>query len=261
MKEFAVALQIVKERYRPILENQEELVCLFDTNYNITHINDAYCRYFKKSYDELVGVNIFNIVPKSEHKLVQTKISGITPQNPIAEVVCKMQLHNKTYRWQTWKNIAVFDDKGDIVEFQAIGKDITELVKLKEEVARLKEGNPKETKPNPSFIGKSGGKKVIINANEICYIKANLINIEVVAADKKAKVSTQIKEAEKILENMNFFRIHRSYMINLDKIKMMESVSESKYKIHFKDIDECIISSKRGAKELRRYIKSGANAY
>lgn len=36
------------------------------------------------------------------------------------------------------------------------------------------------------------------------YIKANLINIEVIGPNKKARVSMQIKEAEKILANMNF---------------------------------------------------------
>ncbi len=261
MKELAVAIQIVKNRYRPILENQEELVCLFDVNYRIKEVNDAYCRYFKKSQDELIGINILDFVPKSEQKLVQKKISEITPKNPIAEITCKIQTSGRTHNWQKWKNIAIFDDGGNIVEFQAVGKDITEIKKLKDELAMLKNKEAKDTKSTPSFIGKFGGKKIIINANEICYIKANLINIEVVAADKKAKVSIQIKDAEKILENMNFFRVHRSYMVNLDKIKTMESISESKYKIHFTDIDECVISSKRGAKELRRYLKNGSSAF
>lgn len=73
MKELAVALKIIKDRYRPILENQEELVCLFDINYRIKEVNDAYCRCFKKSHDELIGINILDFVPKSEHKLVQKK--------------------------------------------------------------------------------------------------------------------------------------------------------------------------------------------
>jgi PAS domain S-box-containing protein len=256
MKEFSVALQVIKNRCQPILDNQEELVCLFDTDYKIKHVNDAYCRYFKKSYNELIGINFFELLPKSEHKLVKRKISEITPQNPIAEVTYKIQPHNKTYNWHRWKKIAVFDENGNIVEFQAIGKDITEIKKLKEELLKLKGKDAPDTKSSPSFIGKTAGKKIIINANEICYIKANLINTEVVAPNKRAKVSMQIKEVEKLLENMNFFRIHRSYIVNLDKIKTMESVSESKYKIYFTDISESIISSKRGAKELRRHLKS-----
>jgi len=256
MKEFSVALQVLKERCKPIVENQEELICLFDTDYKIKHVNDAYCRCFKKEYSELLGISFFDLLPKSEHKTVLKKISEITPKNPIAEVVCKIQPHKNTYSWHTWKNIAVFDENGNIVEFQAIGKDITELKKLKDEVSKLKNKNHSDVKAYPSFIGKTDGKKIIINANEICYIKANLITTEVVASgDKRAKVSMQLKEVEKQLENMNFFRIHRSYIVNLSKIKTMESMSESKYKIHFHDIDDCVISSKHGAKELRRHLK------
>lgn len=65
MKEFDVALQLVKERYRPIADMQEEMVCLFDKNLNITYVNDAYCRYFKKQFSDVVGTNILEFAPKA----------------------------------------------------------------------------------------------------------------------------------------------------------------------------------------------------
>ena len=80
--------------------------------------------------------------------------------------------------------------------------------------------------------------------------------IEVIVTGLNNHVSMQIKEAEQLLKDMNFFRVHRSYLVNLDKIKSMESMNESKYKMYFYDMDEFVISSKRGAKELRRRLKS-----
>lgn len=256
MMEFNTALKIVKERYSKVIENQEELICLFDKNCTIKDVNDAYCRYFQKTYDELVGISFLELVPKSEHKKIQKELSKISPNNPVAHIVCKLQPNGKSYKWQAWKNIAVFNDKGEIIEFQAVGKDITELKRLQDEIAKLKQQECTNTASIPSFIGKCDGKKVIIKADDICYVKASLVNTEVVTPYKKARVSMQIKDVQKILGNMNFFRIHRSYLVNLDKIKAMESINESKYKISFIDMGEYITSSKRGAKELRQFLKS-----
>jgi len=261
MKEFEVALKIVKDRYRPIIDHQQELYCIFDKNLIIKHINEAYCRYFNKKYDELVGRSFLELLPKSEHRSIIKKYKEITPKNPTLTTTHKVQIGNKNYRWQEWKDIAVFDEKGELIEYQSIGRDVTEIKKLQEEIEELKKRfDMKNAKNVQAFIGKDGNKKIIINASEICYIKADLINIEVYAKNKKAKISMQIKEAQKILEGLNFFRVHRSYLVNLDKIKQMESIVESKYKIYFEDIDDFVISSKKGAKELRHYIKKGGLA-
>ncbi len=56
---------------------------------------------------------------------------------------------------------------------------------------------------------------------------------------------------ENLLVEKNFFRIHRSYIINIDKIKSMQSVEQSKLQISFLGIDDLVTSSKDGAKEFR----------
>lgn len=61
---------------------------------------------------------------------------------------------------------------------------------------------------------------------------------------------------ENILKGKNFFRVHRSYIVNVDKIKSMQSVEQSKLEISFNDIDDIVTSSKDGAKEFREYIES-----
>ena len=40
-------------------------------------------------------------------------------------------------RWQQWTNRAIFDDKRNIVEFQSVGLDITELKKAEEDLKHL----------------------------------------------------------------------------------------------------------------------------
>jgi two-component system LytT family response regulator len=68
-------------------------------------------------------------------------------------------------------------------------------------------------------------------------------------------VRKKIGELDSLLKNKNFFRVHRSYIVNVDKIESMDSVEQSKLEISFKDIDEIVTTSKDGAKEFREYLE------
>ena len=127
MQEIEVALKIVKDRYRPIVDNQQELICIFDKNLIIQHINEAYCKYFKKEYIELVGKSFLELLPAEEHSFIIKKLSGITPKDGAITTIHKVNTDNKQTCWQEWKDIAVFDDNGAIIEFQSIGRDITDV--------------------------------------------------------------------------------------------------------------------------------------
>jgi two-component system LytT family response regulator len=73
--------------------------------------------------------------------------------------------------------------------------------------------------------------------------------------DADVYVRKKIGSMEELLSNKNFFRIHRSIIVNVDKIKSMESGEQSKLQISFNGIDSVVTSSKDGAKEFREYLE------
>ncbi|MDD3466301.1 MAG: LytTR family transcriptional regulator DNA-binding domain-containing protein [Campylobacterales bacterium] len=255
MLEVQTALQTVKNRYKYVFNNQREMVCVFNKHFSITHINDAFCRCFAKHYDELIGRSFLDFVPKSQRVKVKHALIKVNQDEPSVTIMHQLSYGRTKPFWSEWTNHAVFDTDGKIVEYQSIGLDITTLKKALDKLEAIE--NPTKS-ANHSFMGKTdNGKKVIIKADEIFFIKANLVTVELFAeSDKNAKVSMQIKEAESLLKSQNFFRVHRSYLVNLGKIKMLESIGESKYKIHFNGIESTILTSKKGARELRRHLKS-----
>lgn len=66
----------------------------------------------------------------------------------------------------------------------------------------------------------------------------------------------KISDLEKLLEPYGFVRIHRSYLINLNKIKEMETIEQSKLRFSFHDISDRIESSKDGAKTFRNLFST-----
>ncbi len=106
------------------------------------------------------------------------------------------------------------------------------------------------------FIAKRGNKIYLINTDDIFYIKADLDEVIIKIKYADAYLRKKIGDMEILLKEKNFFRIHRSYIVNVDKIKSMQSIEQSKIKISFEGIEETITSSKDGAKDFREYLET-----
>jgi two-component system LytT family response regulator len=129
---------------------------------------------------------------------------------------------------------------------------LEEIQKVLEKVRTLSTDNKEADK---KIMGKSGNRLYIINRDDIFYIKADLDEVIVKIKEADVYVRKKIGELELLLDTPNFFRVHRSYIVNIDKIKSMKSVEQSKLEISFKEISSVITSSKDGAKIFREYLE------
>jgi PAS domain S-box-containing protein len=140
------ALQQSEERYRDIVEDQTELICRFLADGTLTFVNDAYCRYFRRTAAELVGGTFWPLIPSEAHEASRQFLARITPDHPVASIEHPVLLPDGEVRWQQWTDRAILDDRGSILEYQAVGRDVTErkraeeaLVAAHEEIRQLKD--------------------------------------------------------------------------------------------------------------------------
>ena len=127
-----------------------------------------------------------------------------------------------------------------------------DIKNILEKIRNFKSSSDEQSK---KILGKRGDKLYLIDINDIYYIKADLDEVIVRIKDADAYVRRKIGDLETLLSGKNFFRVHRSYIVNVDKIKSMKSVEQSKLQISFDGIDEIVTSSKEGAKDFREYIE------
>ena len=127
-----------------------------------------------------------------------------------------------------------------------------DIKNILEKIRNFKSSSDEQSK---KILGKRGDKLYLIDTSDIYYIKADLDEVIVRIKDADAYVRRKIGDLETLLSGKNFFRVHRSYIVNVDKIKSMKSVEQSKLQISFDGIDEIITSSKEGAKDFREYIE------
>ena len=127
-----------------------------------------------------------------------------------------------------------------------------DIKNILEKIRNFKSSSDEQSK---KILGKRGDKLYLIDISDIYYIKADLDEVIVKIKETDAYVRRKIGDLETLLNGKNFFRVHRSYIVNVDKIKSMKSVEQSKLQISFEGIAEIITSSKEGAKDFREYIE------
>lgn len=122
---------------------------------------------------------------------------------------------------------------------------IEQLTQALERVA--KPFKPKELR----ILSKSGDNHLLLKPSEIHYVKADLSEVMLRTSKGFSYYAKKISDLEKLLEPYNFVRIHRSYLINIDEIKDITTIEQSKLRFSFKNNSDEIESSKDGAKAFR----------
>lgn len=124
-KQMEAALKKSEIRYRAVVEDQTELISRFLPDFTCTFANEAYCRYFGKKREELLGRSLRQLFPEKELPRLEKQLAAMTPEAPAMIHEQKIIGARGDIRWQLWSNRVIFDEKGRVVEYQSVARDIT----------------------------------------------------------------------------------------------------------------------------------------
>lgn len=127
------ALAASEARYRAIIEDQTELICRFKADGTLTFVNESYCHYFGKKADELIGHKFYPLIPPEDQQVVQRALLVAESGCPVVEAEHRVIKDDGSIRWQEWSNRGIFDEAGNLIEIQAVGRDVTERKRLEAE--------------------------------------------------------------------------------------------------------------------------------
>ena len=120
-KQTEESLRQGERRYRAIIEDQTELICRYLPDGTITFVNEAFCRYYEQSRETLIGQKIIPFISKISRKKFIEFVNSSDPDNPLNLVEEKVVLPTGEVRWQQRSDRAIFDDHGQLIEFQSVG--------------------------------------------------------------------------------------------------------------------------------------------
>lgn len=120
------ALRASEANYRLLVENTDDLICRFLPDSTLTYVNDAYCRYFNKRRDELIGQPFLNLVPESEHEQIRSYLRGLVQEETPYTYEHQVVTPSGSLRWQQWTDRPIYDNDGSVSELQSVGRDIND---------------------------------------------------------------------------------------------------------------------------------------
>lgn len=126
------ALELSDRRYQAIVENQTELICRYLPDTTLTFVNEAYSLYYGKSREGMLGKKFITMILDTDRERFENHIASLCNENPSSTIEHRVILPDGSIRWQQWTNRAIFSKLGQLVEYQSVGRDITER-KLVEE--------------------------------------------------------------------------------------------------------------------------------
>ena len=119
-------LEASEQRYRDVVEDQTEFISRFLPDGTHVFVNEAYCRYYHKTREEIIGKKFIPEIPAEDLVLLKEHFASLTQDHPAAIITHRIILNGGEIRWQRWSDRAIFDEHGSLTEYQSVGSDVTE---------------------------------------------------------------------------------------------------------------------------------------
>lgn len=123
-------------RYRGVVEDQTEWICRFRPDMKVTFVNEAFCRSFGISREEVLSSTIDAVLPEwfADFFPSAGEHPDLGRQNFTVEGKVKAKDEEET--WHQWTVRAISAPNGLVTEYQVVGRDITLVKKAEEEFIR-----------------------------------------------------------------------------------------------------------------------------
>ena len=119
-------------RYRGLVEDQSELISLASPEGELRYVNHAYASFFGKQPEEMVGQDLFDLVPPDGRDALVDHLQRVCATRQGIEIENHVVMPNGERRWLAWTNRAVTDSDGRVTAIHSVGRDIDERVRAEQ---------------------------------------------------------------------------------------------------------------------------------
>ena len=125
-----------RQKYQSVVDTQKEMICRYLPDTTLTFVNDAYCRAHGKTRQELLGYKFLEFTPPESRDELFELLNSLSADKPSVTKEHRALLPDGSIRWHEWTDQALLNEEGVLIEYQGVGRDITEKVQAEEEMRR-----------------------------------------------------------------------------------------------------------------------------
>lgn len=206
------ALRKSEERYKGIINSQHDMVVRLDTENRFTFVNETYCRTFGKTKEELLGRSFTPVIHEDDLDFTLLAMENLT-RPPYRAYMEQRAMTVNGWRWLAWEDYAIRNSKGEVIEIQGVGRDITEI---KEAESALKDALAMEKK-----LGELKSRFVSMASHEFRTPLASMMMATETLENYWHRISEEeiMKYLGRIRKNIEFLRDIISKVLSLSRIE------------------------------------------
>ena len=139
------ALRQSEAHYRAIVDSPIAMICRWLPDGRLTYINETYADVFGRPPQELLGLRWADLLPPTDRADVEEVYSHVldeplktTVEHPILDAQGRRRLI-------VWTDHPIVDPEGNIIEFQSVGQDVTDVRRVEQQVQLLSQAVEQST--------------------------------------------------------------------------------------------------------------------
>jgi PAS domain S-box-containing protein len=136
-KQVEAELRTSEARYRALVESQVDLISRYRPDTKLTFVNDAYCQFYGKTREELIGNSFLSMVaPEFHEQALKETENFVKDPRPVGGEYLNYRWDGQEC-WIHWVIQGIEDENGRVLELQATGRDVTPLKQAEEKIRQL----------------------------------------------------------------------------------------------------------------------------
>lgn len=150
-----------KKLYHEVIDQQTEMICRVKPEGTLVFVNEAFARLNGEPRSALIGRNILSYVDSEAIEIFNEALAYLRPENPVFFAEHPLRTYTGKMVWISWTLLALFNEQGEIVELQAVGKDITGRKAAEDALL--------ESKKRFEVLSQATFEAIFISENGICF--------------------------------------------------------------------------------------------
>ncbi|MFY0729066.1 ATP-binding protein [Pseudomonas sp. NFX15] len=195
-----------EERYRILVEDSPAMICRYQPDLTLTFGNRPLATYLELPPEQLPGVNLGSWMSAEQRVAFSQRLSQLSPEFPVSTAEINLQLPGREHAWWVWSDRGVFDEQGQLLEVQAVGRDNTEVRRSQQQLTQ----SAKMATLGEMATGLAHEINQPLNVMRMAIVnvlkRLNNGDAQVdYLIDKLTRIDSQVKRAARVVDHMRVF--------------------------------------------------------
>ena len=195
-----------EERYRILVEDSPAMICRYRPDLTLTFGNRPLANYLECTPEQLPGIDLGTWMSDEQRAAFVQRLTLLTSDNPVSTAEISLQLPGREHAWWVWSDRGVFDERGQLIEVQAVGRDNTEVRRSQQQLTQ----SAKMATLGEMATGLAHEINQPLNVMRMAIVNVlkRLSNGDVQVdylTDKLNRIDAQVQRAAKVVDHMRVF--------------------------------------------------------